>query len=316
MNFIGQSSIIEGFRYEMKSDTLGHAYVLTGEQGIGKRTLANFMAKTILCSNREENQTPCDNCRACRSFDEHVNPSFSVVRHQTRSIVIKQIRDLIDNIYIRPSEGKKVYIIEEADRMTTQAQNCLLKTLEEPPSYAVIILTTAIYDSLLITIKSRAVQINLRPCNLDEMKRIMEAKDINISGKEHFLSLSRGIPGKAISLIDDKDFEESREKITNFLFENNTLSIIELNKYLSNNKSTFLTCMDILESLYHDMLLAFYSIGDGLINPDKKDNIFKYIRDHSTYDIVQKINKIQEVRSGLKRNLNYQLAVDMVSMNN
>lgn len=314
MEFIGQSSVVEDFRNKVKNNKIGHAYILSGEPGIGKRTLAHYMAKTILCTNRDDNQAPCNNCRACKTFDAHVNPNFKVVRHETKNIVIKQIRSILEDIEIRPSVGKKVYIIEEADRMTTQAQNCILKTLEEPPSYAVILLTTAIYDSLLVTIKSRAVQVSLKPYTLPEMLNVLNAKGISIIGKEYLISLSQGIPGKAINLIDDKDFEESRIKVMNFMFGNSTMSAMELNKYLSNNKEVFSTCMDIIDSVYHDALMVLYSIDDGLINPDKKDNIIKYANEHSTYDITQKIYRIQEVRLNIKRNLNYQLAVDMVTL--
>lgn len=314
MEFIGQSSIVEDFGNKIKNNKLGHAYILTGEPGIGKRTLARYLAKTILCTDRKENQAPCGNCRACKTFDVNVNPNFTVVRHETRSIVIKQIRNMLEDIEIRPSEGKKVYIIEEADRMTTQAQNCILKTLEEPPPYAVIILTTAIYDSLLITIKSRAVQVSLKPYSLDEMREILNVNRISFADKEYLLSLSQGIPGKTINLIDDKDFEESRNKVMSFLFDNSTMSAMEFNKYLSDNKEAFSTCMDIIDSVYHDALMVLYSIEDGLINPDKKDNIIKYANEHSTYSIMQKISRIQEIRLNLKRNLNYQLAVDIVTL--
>lgn len=314
MDFIGQASIVESFRNEIKNNTFGHAYVLTGDTGIGKKTLAHYMAKTILCTDREINQAPCGICRACRSFEDNINPNFTVIRHETRNIVIKQIRDLIEDISIRPSEGKKVYLVEEADRMTIQAQNCLLKTLEEPPAYAVILLTSSIFESLLITIRSRVVQISLKPYTLPEMKRILDNKAINSIGKEHLFSLSRGIPGKAIALISDKSFEVNRERVMKFVFDNTTFSALEFNQYLSKNKGAFLTCMDILESVYRDALMALYSLDHGLINSDKKDNILKYAKEHSTYYITDKISRIQEVRSNLKRNLNYQLAVDMVTL--
>ena len=98
------------------------------------------------------------------------------------------------------------------------------------------------------------------------------------------------------------------------LFGDDILSRMELNKYLSNNKDAFSTCMDIFDSVYHDILMVLYSIEDGLINPDEKDNIIKYANRHSTFDIIQKIIRIQEVRLNLKHNLNYQLAVDMVTL--
>lgn len=313
MYYIGQTDIVDGFRNGIKHDTLGHAFVLTGETGIGKKTLAHFIAKALLCTE-EEKTLPCGHCRACRSFDGNINPNFFVIRSETRNIVIKQIRELIDNISIRPLKGRKVYIIENADRMTNQAQNCLLKTLEEPPPYAIIILTTANYEALLLTIRSRIIRINLKPCSINEMKLIIQKNGINIIGKEHFLSLSRGIPGKAIQLMEDKDFEENREKTLSFMFDENTGSTLSFNQYLSKNRSAFNTCLEILESLYRDILLVSCSLDGGLINSDKKDNILKYANKHSTIDVTEKISRIEKVRSNMKRNMNYQLAVDMITL--
>ncbi|MGI6123129.1 MAG: ATP-binding protein [Acetivibrionales bacterium] len=314
MDYIGQTDIVDGFRNGIKHDNLSHAFVLTGETGIGKKTLAHFIAKALLCTEKGIAQPPCGHCRACKSFDEMINPNFFLIRSETRNIVIKQIRELIEDISVRPLQGRKVYIIEDADKMTNQAQNCLLKTLEEPPAYATIILTTDKYEALLLTIRSRIVRINLKPCSINEMKLLLQKKGINFDGKEHLLYLSRGIPGKAIQLLADKNFEENREKTLNFVFNEDTSSKLDFNQYLSKNKNAFYTCIDILESIYRDTLLLSCSLEDGLINADKKDNILKYANKHSTVDITDKISMIEKVRSNMKRNMNYQLAVDMLTL--
>lgn len=314
MNYIGQTDIVDEFRNRIKHDSISHAFVLTGEKGIGKKNLAHFISKALLCTEKGDVQLPCGYCRACKSFDENVNPSFMLIRSETKNIVIKQIRDLIDDIGIRPLQGRKVYIIENADRMTVQAQNCLLKTLEEPPIYAKIILTTANYDALLLTIRSRIVRINLKPSSINDIKLIAQKKGIDIAGKEHLLSLSRGIPGKAFQLMADKDFEENRKETLKFIFNDDSSSKLDFNQYLSKNKGAFNVCVDILESIYRDALLIRCSLEDGLINLDKKDNILKYANMHSTIDITEKISRIEKVRNNMKRNMNYQLAVDIITM--
>ncbi len=314
MEFIGQASILKTFKNEMMHEALGHAYAFTGQKGIGKRTLAHYVAKTVLCTDKSNDFKPCGVCRSCRGFDENINPNFKVIRNETRKILIKQIRELIEDISIRPSVGKKVYLIEEADLMTTDAQNCLLKTLEDPPEYGIILLTTSVYESLLLTIRSRVVQIRLKPYSIQDMKAIATENNIDITDKEHFLSLSGGNPGRFIELLDDKGFEENRNMVMRFVFEGSTNSRLEFNQYLSKKKNSFSSCMDILESVYRDTLLAQCSLVDGLINSDKKDNIIKYAKGYSPLDISEKISRIQEVRSNLKRNMNYQLAVDMVTL--
>lgn len=314
MDFTGQVPILERLRKEIKKGTLGHAYAFTGEKGIGKRTLAHYIAKTILCSEKGDDIEPCGRCRSCRSLDEGVNPNFKVIRNETRKILIKQIRDLIEDISVRPAEGKKVYLIEEADLMTIEAQNCLLKTLEDPPAYGIILLTTSVYESLLITIRSRVVQLRLKPYSAEEIKLIAKKNGIDITGREYLISLCGGIPGRIFELAADKSFEENRSMVMKFVFEGDTRSRLELNQYLSKNRNVFLSCIDILESVYRDALLAQCSLTDGLINSDKKDNIIKYAKGLSPLDIFEKISEIQEIRSNLKRYMNYQLAVDMLTL--
>ncbi len=316
MQFIGQKPIIEGFRQKIKQNTLSHAYALTGPVGMGKRTLAHYLAKMLLCTGQED-LSPCGQCRSCKSFEAGANPQFTVIRNETRNILIKQIRGLIEDIGIRPASGRKVYLIEEAERMTPDAQNCLLKTLEEPPSYAVILLTSAFYESLLLTVRSRVVQIKLKPASFEELKRIVDLKGVAIEGKEHLLTWSHGIPGKALQLLGDTQFEENRERVMAYVFNEDGFAHLEFNQYLSKKKESFDGCMDILESVYRDILVVSVNgsdKGDGLINSDKKDNILAYAQRNDPLVLTEKISRIHDIRSNLKRNMNYQLAVDMITL--
>lgn len=312
MDFIGQRAIVEDFQEKIKHNTIGHAYAITGPVGMGKKTLTHYLAKMLLCEGGEEK--PCNQCRACKSYDEEGTPRLTIVRSETQRILIKQVRGLIEDIGIRPASGRKVYIIEDADRMTTESQNCLLKTLEEPPPYAVILLTTSFYESLLLTIRSRVVQVKMKPYTHDEMKRILEQHENNILGKEHVLAWSQGIPGRALKLIDDDQFALNRQMVFQFLFQETEFAHLEINQYLARNKEAFLPCLDIMESVYRDALMVLCQHVDGLINSDKKDNIVAYAQRTDLSALAQKIDYIQEMRSNHKRNMNYQLAVDMMTL--
>jgi DNA polymerase-3 subunit delta' len=319
MSFIGQKSIIESFSDRIRHNSLSHAYALTAPVGSGKRTLARYLSKLFLCTNTIEAGSegiiaPCGHCRSCIEFEADTNPNFTVIRNVTQKILIKQIRELIEDITVRPATGKKIYVIEEADRMTPDAQNCLLKTLEEPPGYAVIILTTSMYESLLITVRSRIVQVKMKPYSMDEMKSIVAAKGIDTRGREQLFAWSQGIPGKAIKLLGDKAFEENRQKVLSFVFSTGGFANLDINQYLSKNKECFAECMDILESVYRDALLVLCESNDMLINFDKQDNILEYAECYDSIAIADKIARIQEIRNNLKRNMNYQLAVDMATL--
>lgn len=313
MGFIGQESIVESFREMINRNAVNHAYALTGPVGMGKRTLANYLAKTLLCTDLNS-KIPCDNCRSCKSFDAGSNPYIKTIRNLTQKILIKQIRELIEDISIRPASGYKVYIIEEADRMTPDAQNCLLKTLEEPPSYVVILFTTAYFDSLLSTVRSRVVNMRLKPYNLNELVKIAKKKEIDIRGREYLFNWSQGIPGTALQLLGDQQFEENRKMVMQYVFKENVFSNLDLNQYLSKNKEVFQECMDILQSIYRDALLVLCDADERLINSDKKANIVEYSKQYEFLEITEKIAKIGDIRNSLKRNMNYQLAVDLVTL--
>ncbi len=313
MEFIGQKSLVEDFKDKIQHQVVGHAYALTGPVGMGKKTLATHLAKMLLCEGGKD-QLPCDRCIACKSFDPEGTPRLTIVKNETQKILIKQIRGLIEDIGIRPSTGRKVYLIQEADRMTPDAQNCLLKTLEEPPPYAVILLTTASYESLLLTIRSRVVQLKMKPYSEEELESIFKQKDIALKGKEHLLTWCQGIPGKALTLINDDGFAENREKVFQFIFNETDFSNLEFNQYLSKRKEAFLPCLDIMETVYRDALLVLFHKVDGLINSDKQDKIITYAQSTNPMVLTQKIEFIQEMRNNLKRNMNYQLAVDRMTL--
>jgi DNA polymerase-3 subunit delta' len=166
---------LEAFHEMNRKGLLGHAYALTGPEGIGKKTLAHELARMLLCYESPE-KAPCGMCNACKTLEAGSNPNLVRIAPKTQKILIEQIRVLIDDIGVKPPYGRKVYIIEDADRMTQQAQNCLLKTLEEPPAYAVIIMTVSHFASLLVTIRSRAAQIKLSRYTPQEIKQILELR--------------------------------------------------------------------------------------------------------------------------------------------
>ncbi len=313
MDFIGQQSIIENFRCNMAQNALSHAYALTGPAGMGKRTLAHYLAEMMVCADTGK-EAPCRRCRACKSFEAGINPQVQVIRSETQNILIKQIRELIDDIGIRPASGRKVYIIEGAERMTPDAQNCFLKTLEEPPPYAVILLTVSNFESLLVTVRSRIVHTRLEPYSIEELAKIGRANGKDLTGKEYLVHWSQGVPGNLLRLLGDTEFEENRKAVMEFVFHDDGFSNLKLNQYLSRKKELFPECMNILESIYRDALLVLCNVEDGLINSDKKNNIIEYAKSHKPIELTEKISKIQEIRSSLKRNMNYQLAVDMVTL--
>jgi len=168
-----------------------HAYMFLGVSGIGKSLFAKEFAYKWLCNS---NMRPCGECKSCIQFKGDNNIDFNIIEPDGDSIKVEQIRNLIKKIYEKPVEAnKKIYIINDADTMTDAAQNALLKILEEPPAYVIIILIGANEHSFLTTIKSRCIKINFKEIEKSELKQYIESQGKNV--EEKFLEIYQGSIG-------------------------------------------------------------------------------------------------------------------------
>lgn len=160
----------------VQSKNVLHSYLFIGKEGIGKKQIAKDFAKKILCiDNKDEN---CK-CKSCTCFVSNNHPDIQIINEESETIKIATIRDLIKSVYEKPIlSEKKIFIINDADKMTKEAQNSLLKTLEEPPEYIVIILIASNADMLLTTIKSRCTKIAFEKLTTNEIKEILTEKNI------------------------------------------------------------------------------------------------------------------------------------------
>lgn len=154
----------------VKSDNTVHSYMFEGIEGIGKSIFARDFAKMLLCMG--DSKTDCRTCKSCIEFENNNNPDFIQIKPDGKVIKIEQIRQMQEKILEKPIvSDKKVYIIDDADLMTKEAQNCLLKTLEEPPKFAVIILVLSNDSKILNTIKSRCMRIFFEKLKNEELNK-------------------------------------------------------------------------------------------------------------------------------------------------
>ena len=207
-DILGHEQIKEHFQNAAATGKVSHAYILSGEEGMGKKTLANAFAMTLLCE--EGGREPCMQCHACKQVMSGNHPDLIYVTHEKpASMGVDNIREQInDTIMVRPySSQYKLYIVDEAEKMTVQAQNALLKTIEEPPAYAVIMLLTTNPDAFLPTILSRCVQLKLKPLKDSVVKEYLEEKlHVKDIQAEIYSAFARGNLGKAIHLAQSEDF--------------------------------------------------------------------------------------------------------------
>lgn len=221
--FAGNTELKENVAAIIRRGEAAHAYIIEGGQGSGKTMFAHLFAAALICEGKGKRALPCGECTACLKVERGVHPDvISVDRGDRTTLGIDTIREVRADAFILPSEAeRKIYIIEDAHLMTNDAQNAFLQVLEEPPSYAVFLLTCTEPLRLLPTVRSRAPSLRLRPLTADEMEEFLLSKagdkarrlrDSDREAWEELIAASGGMPGVALTLLDGGLEERRRER--------------------------------------------------------------------------------------------------------
>lgn len=315
---IGHNEIIEYIQNAVKMDKVSHAYIMNGQKGSGKKMLADLFARTLQCEG--EGVEPCGECRSCKQADGNNQPDIIKVTHEKpNSISVDDIRTQVNNdILIKPYSSKyKIYIIPEADKMTVQAQNALLKTIEEPPSYAVIFLLTENAEVLLPTIRSRCVMLKLKNIKDKLIKKyLMEEMEIPDYKADICTAFAQGNMGRAIMLATSEHFNEIKEEAVQLLKYINDMElyeIVEAIKRISNYKLDITDYLDIIMIWYRDILLYKATKDvDGVVFADQL-NYIKERASKSSYEGIEKIlDSIEKAKARLKANVNFDLVMELL----
>lgn len=218
-DIIGNKTIKDHFMKAITNHKISHAYIINGERGIGKKTIARAFAQTVLCE--EGGLIPCQKCHSCIQAMSDNNPDIIFVKHAKPNVVtVDEVREqLVNDIELKPySYRYKVYIVEDADIMNIQAQNAILKTIEEPPEYVLILLLTNNIDSMLQTVRSRCVTLNMQPLRPEEIKNYLMNKDKIVDYQADIAtSFSGGNLGKARELAISTEFMQMLEEVLQLL---------------------------------------------------------------------------------------------------
>lgn len=315
---VGHKDIINYIRNAVREDKVSHAYILNGERGAGKKMLANLFATTLLCE--KGGPDPCNECHSCRQAESGNHPDIIKVTHEKpNSISVDDIREQVNNtIMIKPYQGPyKVYIIPQADMMTPQAQNALLKTIEEPPEYAVIMLLTENADTLLPTINSRCVMLKLRNIKDTLIKKyLMETMQVPDYKADMCTAFAQGNMGRAIMLANSEHFNEIRDEAVQLLKYINEMELSEIVQAVSRITAYKLEINDYLDIImiwYRDVLL--YKATKDMDKVVFKDQI-KYIKERakrSSYEGIELIiESLEKAKARLKANVNFDLVMELL----
>ncbi|MGL5715973.1 MAG: ATP-binding protein [Paraclostridium sp.] len=301
-NIIGQEFAKKYLTNAINRKKISHAYLFEGMNGVGKNTLAKELTKNLLKVDNITN-----------------SPDYISVEPEGNSIKIAQIRKLQTDLVVKPHSDYKIYIIDKAEKMTIESQNALLKTLEEPPQYVIIILITSNKDSLLDTIKSRCEIIKFLPISFVETKSYLENIGIEERKASILSTFSRGSISKAIELSDSVDFMIMREEIQNniqILLDREIIEVLELPSKYDKYKNNIIEVLDIMITYFRDIMMIKENISkDMIINIDK----ITYLQNMSkkiNYSQVSKIiDIIEETKKKLKSNCNFNLSIQVMALN-
>ena len=315
---IGHNDIIQYIQNAVSQDKVSHAYILNGERGSGKKMLADLFAMTLQCEEHTPN--PCGECHSCKQAKSGNHPDIIHVKHEKpNTISVDDIRTQVNNdIVIKPySSPHKIYIIPEADLLSVQAQNALLKTIEEPPAYAVIFLLTENAESLLPTIMSRCVMLKLRNIKTTLIKKyLMEQMQIPDYQADICAAFAQGNMGRAIMLASSEYFNEIKEEALQLLRHINEMEISEIViaiKKIGTYKLSVNDYLDIIMIWYRDVLI-YKATKDvnGIVFADQ----LKYIKDRankSSYEGIEIIlDSLEKAKARLKANVNFDLVMELL----
>lgn len=318
-DIVGQEQLKEHLENAIKMNKVSHAYIINGERSAGKEFIAKTFAMALQCENREGIE-PCQECHSCKQALSGNHPDIIFVTHEKPGTIgVDDIRNQINgDVAIKPySSPKKIYIMNEGEKMTVQAQNALLKTLEEPPEYAVILILTTNVDSLLPTILSRCVVLNMKPVKDAQVKKfLMENMEIPDYKADICVAFARGNVGKARLLAKSEEFDKVKEEaitLLKYIGEMELNEVVTAIKKINEYKFDVNDYLDILSIWYRDVLLfkATHDVNNLIFREE-----IQYIRkvaDKSTYEgIEQIIDALEKSKQRLNANVNFDLTMELL----
>lgn len=335
-DIIDQEQMKEHMQHALKTDKVSHAYIISGENGSGKEFVARCFARALQCQNRQERNgfvESCNECPSCRKALTENHPDIITITHEKPgSIGVDDIRQkLRDDVIIKPYESNyKIYIIPEGEKMTMAAQNALLKTLEEPPSYIVIIILTSNINQFLPTIISRCIVLPMKPVRDDSIKRFLMEECHVVDYKAMLCaSFARGNVGKALELASNERFERLKNETIDLVSKLKNLEIsdmmgrvhaileapqeVEDSEKKSLEKRQYEDFMDILLFLFRD-ILVYKATGDDnhLIFTDKVSYISSVMEKCSYLQVDDIINKMEIAKKRINSNVNQDLTLELM----
>ena len=310
-NFIGNEKVIDRLSKLMESGRFPHALIIEGEEGIGKKTLAKDIACALVCRGDDK---PCGECSQCKKAIAAIHPDISeyIPAGTANSFHVDTVRNIINDAYVQPNEADyKIYILANAHCMNQNAQNALLKILEEPPKYVVFILTTNSKSALLSTVLSRSVCVSLEGVDIERAANYITShcENVDYNTAKKTVETFNGNIGKAIDSLQDSKTSELVDvcnKICKALTTSNEYEMMTLCSVFQKDRQGVVFACDLLKSIFRDALFAGES-SEHISGQDESAALLK--SSLSRQSLIKLINTCDELKSTALSNANNALLI-------
>ena len=314
---IGHEQIKEHLQTAVSQRKPFHAYIFNGDVGVGKETMAKTFAAALQCQD-DKNQ-PCKECVSCKQVESGNNPDVIWINRDRPTLGVELIREkLCNTMDIKPfSALYKIYIVSEAEKMTTEAQNALLKTIEEPPEYGVVILLTSNINELLPTIQSRCLIMDFHPLSSVAIEEFLKQKcEIPDYLAKESAAFAQGNLGKAVRYARSDEFIERKDKIISLLKNVNNMTVADMMvtiKDLSTKKDEIRDYIDLMELWYRDVLLFKATKNmNSLIFQSELPSISKEASNRGYEKIEEIMQAFEKAKLRIKTNVSFDVAIELM----
>lgn len=317
-DIIGHEDIIKHFKSSIELGKISQGYIIHGEAGSGKKTLTRALAKTLQC---EAGKTePCNKCKSCIQCETGNHPDIVWVTHDKPNVIsVEEIRSqVVSDIGIKPYSSRyKIYVVDDAQLLNVNAQNALLKTLEEAPDYAIIIMLTTNVDKMLETILSRCIVLNVKPVREHDILDYLTTElGLDKTRADFCMDFAQGNLGKAIRLASSDEYKEIKENVVKIMRHLKEMSVEDLLFYIKTMELYKLKIgdyVDLMMMWYRDILMLKVTNNPGRLMFKEYYSDIRKLSSHVSYEGVENVLKaMDKTKIRLEANVSFDVAIELM----
>lgn len=325
-NLLGHETAIQFLQIHSQPEKVRHAYLITGAEGVGRETLALAFVKALNCINPPSKGGFCGECQPCRQIEAQAFPDLTILRvaEGSRELKIEQVRAMQQSLALAPYQSKyRVVLIPDFQRATTGASNALLKSLEEPPSRAILILTADARESLLETISSRCEVVRLRPMRIDDLAKELQARHgLSEAESRKLAQLAGGRVGTAMHYLRDGDLREKYndaldqlEEILGLNIRGRLKYVEKLQKAKGQARETYGFLIATWLTFWRDVLICSEAGEVPLVNLEKEELIRQTAVGLDLQQVAGILQRHEEALTMLDQYVNSRLILENLLLN-